>query len=151
MTTVLLVDDERDLLSVLDFNLRAAGFETVLATRGEEALLALKRRTPDLVLLDLMLPDIPGTEVCRRIKSEVRTRHVPVVMLTAKGEEVDRVVGFEVGAEPDPVGVGDADGGEAAEGSGGVGGLVPLATTTASPDARFVHRHRRASARGWRW
>jgi two-component system phosphate regulon response regulator PhoB len=99
VTTVLLVDDERDLLSVLDFNLRAAGFETVLATRGEEALLALRRRIPDLVLLDLMLPDIPGTEVCRRIKSDARTRHVPVVMLTAKGEEVDRVVGFELGAD----------------------------------------------------
>jgi two-component system phosphate regulon response regulator PhoB len=99
VTTVLLVDDERDLLSVLDFNLRAAGFETILATRGEDALLALKRRVPDLVLLDLMLPDIPGTEVCRRIKSEVRTKHVPVVMLTAKGEEVDRVVGFELGAD----------------------------------------------------
>jgi two-component system phosphate regulon response regulator PhoB len=99
VTTVLLVDDERDLLSVLDFNLRAAGFETVLATRGEEALLALKRRIPDLVLLDLMLPDIPGTEVCRRIKADARTKHVPVVMLTAKGEEVDRVVGFELGAD----------------------------------------------------
>jgi len=99
VTTVLLVDDERDLLSVLDFNLRAAGFETVLATRGEEALAALKRRLPDLVLLDLMLPDIPGTEICRRIKSEARTRHLPVVMLTAKGEEVDRVVGFELGAD----------------------------------------------------
>ena len=99
MTTVLLVDDERDLLSVLDFNLRAAGFETILATRGEDALLALKRRIPDLVLLDLMLPDIPGTEVCRRIKADPRTKHVPVVMLTAKGEEVDRVVGFELGAD----------------------------------------------------
>jgi two-component system phosphate regulon response regulator PhoB len=94
VTTVLLCDDERDLLSVLDFNLRAAGFETILATRGEEALLALKRRVPDLVL-----PDIPGTEVCRRIKADPRTRHVPVVMLTAKGEEVDRVVGFELGAD----------------------------------------------------
>ena len=99
VTTVLLCDDERDLLSVLDFNLRASGFETVLATRGEEALLAIKRRLPDLVLLDLMLPDLPGTEVCRRIKSDPRTRHVPVVMLTAKGEEVDRVVGFELGAD----------------------------------------------------
>ena len=99
MTTVLLCDDERDLLSVLDFNLRAAGFETILATRGEEALLALKRRVPDLVLLDLMLPDLPGTEICRRIKSDPRTRHVPVVMLTAKGDEVDRVVGFELGAD----------------------------------------------------
>jgi two-component system phosphate regulon response regulator PhoB len=99
VTSVLLVDDERDLLSVLDFNLRAAGFETILATTGEEALQHLRRRVPDLVLLDLMLPDLSGTEVCRRIKGDPRTRHVAVVMLTAKGEEVDRVVGFELGAD----------------------------------------------------
>jgi len=97
--SVLLVDDERDLLSVLDFNLRAAGFETILATTGEQALLHLRRRVPDLVLLDLMLPDLPGTEVCRQIKADPRTKHVPVVMLTARGEEVDRVVGFELGAD----------------------------------------------------
>ena len=99
MPSVLVVDDERDLLSLLDFNLRAAGFETLLATSGEEALSHLRRRVPYLVLLDLMLPDLPGTEVCRQIKSDPRTRHVPVVMLTAKGEEVDRVVGFELGAD----------------------------------------------------
>jgi two-component system, OmpR family, phosphate regulon response regulator PhoB len=99
MTSVLLVDDERDLLSLLDFNLRAAGFETVLATTGEQALAHVKRRIPDLVVLDLMLPDVSGTEVCRHIKSDPRTRHVPVVMLTAKGDEVDRVVGFELGAD----------------------------------------------------
>ena len=99
MTSVLLVDDERDLLSLLDFNLRAAGFETLLATTGEQAISQLRRRVPDLVLLDLMLPDIPGTEVCRQIKADPRTKHVPVVMLTAKGEEVDRVVGFEIGAD----------------------------------------------------
>jgi two-component system phosphate regulon response regulator PhoB len=96
---VLLVDDERDLLSLLDFNLRAAGFETILATTGEQALTQLRRRVPDLVLLDLMLPDVSGTEVCRSVKADPRTRHVPVVMLTAKGEEVDRVVGFELGAD----------------------------------------------------
>jgi DNA-binding response OmpR family regulator len=99
MTSVLLVDDERDLLSLLDFNLRAAGFETVLATTGEQALAQLRRRVPDLVVLDLMLPDLSGTEVCRQIKSDPRTKHVPVVMLTAKGDEVDRVVGFEIGAD----------------------------------------------------
>ncbi len=99
MTSVLLVDDERDLLSLLDFNLRAAGFETILATTGEQALSQLRRRVPDLVLLDLMLPDVLGTEVCRAVKADPRTRHVPVVMLTAKGEEVDRVVGFELGAD----------------------------------------------------
>jgi two-component system phosphate regulon response regulator PhoB len=99
VTSVLLVDDERDLLSLLDFNLRAAGFETLLATTGEQALGQLRRRVPDLVLLDVMLPDLSGTELCRTIKSDVRTKHVPVVMLTAKGEEVDRVVGFEIGAD----------------------------------------------------
>ncbi len=99
MTAVLLVDDERDLLSVLDFNLRSAGFETILATSGEQALSQLRRRVPDLVVLDLMLPDISGTELCSRIKSDPRTKHVPVVMLTAKGDEIDRVVGFEVGAD----------------------------------------------------
>ncbi len=99
MTSVLLVDDERDLLSLLDFNYRAAGFETLLATTGEQALAHLRRRIPDMVLLDLMLPDVPGTEVCRQLKSDPRTRHVPVVMLTAKGDEVDRVVGFELGAD----------------------------------------------------
>ena len=99
MPSILLVDDERDLLSLLDFNLRAAGFETLLATSGEQALSHLRRRIPDIVLLDLMLPDVPGTEVCRQLKSDPRTRHVPVVMLTAKGEEVDRVVGFELGAD----------------------------------------------------
>ena len=99
MTAVLLVDDERDLLSLLDFNLRAAGFETLLATTGEQALAHLRRRVPDLVLLDVMLPDISGTEICRQLKGNPRTKHVPVVMLTAKGEEVDRVVGFEIGAD----------------------------------------------------
>jgi two-component system phosphate regulon response regulator PhoB len=96
---VLLVDDERDLLSVLEFNLRSAGFDTILATTGEEALAQVRRNLPDLVLLDLMLPDLAGTEVCRQIKADPRTKHVPVVMLTARGDEVDRVVGFELGAD----------------------------------------------------
>ncbi len=99
MTSVLVVDDERDLLSLLDFNLRAAGFETVLAATGREAISALARRVPDLVVLDLMLPDTSGADLCRRIKRDERTRDVPVVMLTAKGEEIDRVVGFELGAD----------------------------------------------------
>jgi len=97
--SVLIVDDEKDLVSVVEFNLRAAGFETASAANGEQALQAVRRRVPDLIVLDLMLPDIPGTEVCRRLKGDPRTRHVPVVMLTAKGEEVDRVVGFEIGAD----------------------------------------------------
>jgi two-component system, OmpR family, phosphate regulon response regulator PhoB len=96
---ILIVDDERDLLSLLDFNLRQAGFETLLAATGAEALAQLRRRVPDLVLLDLMLPDVSGTEVCRSVKADARTKHVPVMMLTAKGEEVDKVVGFELGAD----------------------------------------------------
>jgi len=96
---ILIVDDERDLLSVLEFNLRQAGFETSLATTGADAMQQLRRRVPDLVLLDLMLPDMSGTEVCRFVKSDPRMRTVPVVMLTAKGEEVDKVVGFELGAD----------------------------------------------------
>jgi two-component system phosphate regulon response regulator PhoB len=99
VAAILIVDDERDLLAVLDFNLRQAGFETLLASTGAEALAQARRRVPDLVLLDLMLPDISGTEVCRTLKGDPRTRHVPVLMLTAKGEEVDKVVGFELGAE----------------------------------------------------
>jgi two-component system phosphate regulon response regulator PhoB len=99
VATILVVDDERDLASLLDFNLRQAGFETLLASTGAEALAAARRRVPDLVLLDLMLPDLSGTEVCRQLKADARTRHVPVVMLTAKGDELDRVVGFELGAD----------------------------------------------------
>ncbi len=83
----------------MDFNLRAAGFETSLATTGEQALIALKQHVPDLVLLELTLPDISGMELCQRIKAEPRTKHVPVVMLTARGEEVHRVAAFEVGAD----------------------------------------------------
>ncbi len=96
---VLIVEDERDLVSLLEFNLKQAGFQTTSALNGEQALAAVKRSLPDLVLLDLMLPDMSGTEICRQLKGEARTRHVPVMMLTAKGEELDRVVGFEVGAD----------------------------------------------------
>jgi two-component system phosphate regulon response regulator PhoB len=96
---VLIVDDERDLVRLLEFNLQQAGFETAVAYTGMEALERVRQRIPDLVVLDLMLPDIPGTEVCRQIKASPRTRHVPVLMLTARTDEVDRVVGFEVGAD----------------------------------------------------
>jgi two-component system, OmpR family, phosphate regulon response regulator PhoB len=97
--TILIVDDERDLLTLLDFNLRQEGFRTILAATGTEALQELHRQVPDLVLLDLMLPDVSGTDVCRSVKSDPRTKQVPVVMLTAKGEEIDKVVGFELGAD----------------------------------------------------
>lgn len=99
MSHVLIVDDERDLAQLIDFNLKAAGFSTQVAATGEEALAAAREQRPDLVLLDLMLPDVPGTEVCRQLRAGALTRDVLIVMLTAKGEEADRVSGFEVGAD----------------------------------------------------
>lgn len=97
---ILIVEDERDLANTLKYNLERAGYQTRVALTGQQALeLAPAEPVPDLVLLDLMLPDISGTEVCRRLRQHERTRAVPVIMLTAKGEEIDRVVGFEVGAD----------------------------------------------------
>lgn len=96
---ILIVDDEQDLLELVGINLRREGFSTVLAATGKQALDAIEHDTPSLIVLDLMLPDMPGTEVCRRIRANPRTAEVPVIMLTARGEEIDRVVGFEVGAD----------------------------------------------------
>ena len=97
---ILIVDDEPDLVLTLEYNLRKAGYDTRSAGTGSDALAAaFASPLPDLVLLDLMLPDISGTEICRRLRSDSRTQSIPVVMLTAKGEEIDRVVGFEVGAD----------------------------------------------------
>lgn len=99
MAFVLIVDDEADLASLVEFNLHQAGLETAIAMTGERALQLAQQRVPDVVLLDLMLPDLSGKEVCRRLRAEPRTREVPIVMLTARGEESDRVEGFEVGAD----------------------------------------------------
>jgi two-component system phosphate regulon response regulator PhoB len=96
---VLVVEDERDIVQVLEFSLKQAGFDAAVAYDGEQARACIERRVPDLVLLDLMLPDIPGTEICKQLKSAARTAHVPVLMLTARGEEIDRVLGFELGAD----------------------------------------------------
>ncbi len=99
MAFVLIVDDEADLASLVEFNLQQAGLETAIALTGESALQLAHARVPDVVLLDLMLPDISGKEVCRRLRADLKTREVPIVMLTARGEESDRVEGFEVGAD----------------------------------------------------
>ncbi len=99
MAHVLIVDDEADLASLVEFNLRQAGLDTAIAHTGERALQLARQRAPDVVLLDLMLPDISGKEVCRQLRADARTRDVPIVMLTARGEESDRVEGFEVGAD----------------------------------------------------
>lgn len=96
---LLIVDDEEDILELLRFNLSSEGFEVVCAATGEEALEKLKFEAPDLILLDLMLPGVDGLEVARRLKSHSRTREIPLVMLTAKGEEGDIVKGLELGAD----------------------------------------------------
>jgi two-component system phosphate regulon response regulator PhoB len=98
--TILIVEDEQDLVDILEFNLRREGFQTRRALTGEEGLKQARRSpAPDLILLDLMLPDLSGTEVCRRLRADDGTREIPVLMVTAKDEEVDRIVGFEVGAD----------------------------------------------------
>jgi two-component system phosphate regulon response regulator PhoB len=98
-TKILIVEDEADLVRTLEYNFRQSGFDVLTATRGRDALRLAAAQTPDLVLLDLMLPDVSGTEVCRQLKSDPKTRTIPVMMVTARGEEVDRIVGFELGAD----------------------------------------------------
>ena len=98
--TILIVEDELDLAATLEYRLTKDGFETVSAATGEEALAALRSDPkPDLVLLDLMLPDMSGMDICRHIRREEATADLPVIMVTARAEEIDRVVGFEVGAD----------------------------------------------------
>jgi DNA-binding response OmpR family regulator len=96
---VLVVEDEKDLVELISYNLSRNGFEVLSAYDGNTALEIAQREVPDLVLLDLMLPGIDGTEVARRLKADSRTAAVPIVMLTAKGEETDVVVGLTIGAD----------------------------------------------------
>lgn len=99
MARLLVIEDEKDLQKVLEFNLRQAGHDVLTALRGREGLQLAREHHPDLVLLDLMLPDLAGTEICKALKQDAHTRDIAVLMLTAKGEEVDRIVGFELGAD----------------------------------------------------
>jgi two-component system phosphate regulon response regulator PhoB len=96
---ILVVEDETDLAELVAFNLKQAGHSVVTAADGQTALAELRRQRADLIVLDVMLPDISGVEVCRRLRRDAATSQIPVIMVTAKGEEVDRVVGFEVGAD----------------------------------------------------
>lgn len=96
---ILIVDDEEDIREMLAINLERDGMTTGEAATGQAALDFCRRTTPALIILDLMLPDMSGNEVCRRLRAEPATAEVPVIMLTARGEEIDRVVGFEVGAD----------------------------------------------------
>ena len=97
--TVLIVEDEIDLVRALEYNFKLAGFTVITATRGRDAVSLALSRSPSLVLLDVMLPDLPGWDVCRQLKADPKTNRTPVIMLTARGEEVDRIVGFELGVD----------------------------------------------------
>src|SRR5689334_12682223 len=96
---ILVVDDEPDLVELVRHHLQREHYEVITASDGETALFEARRRVPDLVILDLMLPGIDGLEVCRRLRSDTRLAHIPIVMLTAKGEESDVVIGLAQGAD----------------------------------------------------
>jgi len=96
---ILVVEDEDALATLLHYNLEREGYHVALAGDGEEALIQADERAPDLVLLDWMLPKVSGIEVCRRLRSRPATRNVPIIMLTARGEEGDRVRGLDTGAD----------------------------------------------------
>jgi two-component system, OmpR family, phosphate regulon response regulator PhoB len=96
---ILVIEDERGLTDVLKYNLEREGYEAVIAHDGQEGLRKAQTLLPDLVILDLMLPTLGGLEVCRELRSGERTRHIPILMLTAKAEETDQVVGFSMGAD----------------------------------------------------
>jgi two-component system phosphate regulon response regulator PhoB len=96
---ILVVDDEHDLVELISMNLERNGFDALAAEDGEAAIELAKRHQPDLILLDLMLPGVDGTEVARRLRDDAKTKDVPIVMLTARGEETDVVVGLTIGAD----------------------------------------------------
>ena len=97
--SILVVEDDSDIQRLLSYNLRAGGYEVLTCEEGYEALSIAKQRLPELILLDLMIPGLDGFEVCKELKRNPETRGIPVIMLTARGEEVDRIVGLELGAE----------------------------------------------------
>ena len=97
---ILIVEDEKDLLDTLEYNFKNAGYKVSITLEGNKAIsLATGKNNPDLVILDLMLPDISGLDVCKAIRNNPVSKNTPILMLTAKGEEVDRILGFELGAD----------------------------------------------------
>ncbi len=97
--TILIVEDEDDILELVQHHIEEEGFKTLTSQTGDEALEIIEETPPDLIILDIMLPGMVGTEVCKTLKQQDETRDIPIIMLTAKGEEIDRVVGFELGAD----------------------------------------------------
>jgi two-component system phosphate regulon response regulator PhoB len=96
---ILIVEDDTDILHLVAYNIQAAGFDVLTAEDGNTALTLAQDRLPHLIILDLMIPAVDGFEVCRELKRRPETMNIPVIMLTAKGEEIDRIVGLELGAE----------------------------------------------------
>ncbi|MCU0571744.1 MAG: response regulator transcription factor [Syntrophobacteraceae bacterium] len=96
---IVVVEDDKDILQLLAYNMQASGFEVLTSRDGFEALTVVRQSAPDLVILDLMLPNLDGFEVCKELKRDPETKHIPILMLTARGEEVDRIVGLELGAD----------------------------------------------------
>lgn len=96
---ILVVDDEPDAVELIAFNLKGAGYEVVTATDGAEALKKARALLPELIILDLMLPEVDGLEVCKILRRDQNTSHIPIIMLTAKAAEIDRVLGLELGAD----------------------------------------------------
>src|SRR5437868_8446139 len=98
-TKILIIDDEQDVIDLLTLHLRRAGYALSTATDGATGLRMAREESPALIILDLMLPKMPGLEICKVLKTDVATREIPVLMLTAKAEEIDRIVGLEFGAD----------------------------------------------------
>ncbi len=96
---ILVVDDERDIQELVSYNLSRSGYQVTCVATGEDAITKARSETPDLIVLDLMLPGVDGLDVCKVLKNDARTGHIPIIMLTAKGEEIDVVTGLEVGAD----------------------------------------------------
>jgi two-component system, OmpR family, phosphate regulon response regulator PhoB len=96
---ILIIEDERGLTDVLEYNLRREGYETIVAHDGQEGLRKAQTLLPDLILLDIMLPGLSGFDVCRELRSADRTRDIPIIIISAKSEETDQVVGFSLGAD----------------------------------------------------
>lgn len=97
--TILVVDDEENILELIRYNLVKSGYHVLLASQGSEAMQVLEENSVDLMVLDLMLPDTDGIEICKSMRSSEKYSHLPIIMLTAKGEEIDRIVGLELGAD----------------------------------------------------
>jgi two-component system, OmpR family, alkaline phosphatase synthesis response regulator PhoP len=96
---IIIIEDEKDIVELVRYNLKKQGFEIQAFLRGKDGLEYLKRNAVDLILLDILLPDMDGFEICRRVRADERLKNVPVIFLTAKGEEIDRVLGLEIGAD----------------------------------------------------